>query len=162
MTNENDKKLFRSAIDGQDFIDKDADRFIPKNTHSSPIFNSYGIISEANLTGSDAVSYSLNGVSNKILKKMKQGKIDNVPSLDLHGQTLEEACKSMSKFIHYHQRNRFIHIIHGKGYNSDKGMSILKSQVVHYLKQHPDILAFNSCPPKDGGSGAVFALLKPN
>ena len=93
---------------------------------------------------------------------MKQGKIDYAPSLDLHGQKLKQACSSLSKFIHYHQQNTFIHIIHGKGFHSDDGMSILKTQVVHYLKQHPDILAFNSCPTKDGGTGAIFALLKPN
>ena len=91
---------------------------------------------------------------------MKQGKIGYAPTIDLHGQTLKEACSSLSRFIHYHQQNRFIHIVHGKGYHSDNGRSILKSQIVHYLKQHPDIVAFNSCPPKDGGTGAVFALLK--
>jgi hypothetical protein len=33
-------------------------------------------------------------------------------------------------------------------------------QVVNFLKQHPQVLAFHSCPPKDGGTGAIFALLK--
>jgi DNA-nicking Smr family endonuclease len=28
------------------------------------------------------------------------------------------------------------------------------------LTQHPQIIAFNSCPKKDGGTGAIFALLK--
>jgi DNA-nicking Smr family endonuclease len=39
-------------------------------------------------------------------------------------------------------------------------MSVLKTQVMNFLKQHPQVLAFHSCPPKDGGTGAVFALLK--
>jgi len=41
-------------------------------------------------------------------------------------------------------------------------MSILKTQVVSFLSQHPQVLAFNSCPDKDGGTGAVFVLLKQN
>ncbi|RUM77150.1 MAG: hypothetical protein DSZ13_02225, partial [Candidatus Thioglobus sp.] len=56
----------------------------------------------------------------------------------------------------------FIQIIHGKGYHSENGMSILKTQVVSFLSQHPQVLAFNSCPDKDGGTGAVFVLLKQN
>jgi DNA-nicking Smr family endonuclease len=34
-------------------------------------------------------------------------------------------------------------------------MSVLKTQVVNFLKQHPQVLAFHSCPPKDGGTGAI-------
>ena len=162
MVNENDKNLFRSTIDGQEFADKDSNYITKDTSKRLPVFKSYSIISEANLTGSDVVSFSHNGASAKFIKQMKQGRIDYTPSLDLHGQKLEEACSSLSRFIHYHYQSRFIQIIHGKGYHSDNGMSILKSQVVHYLKQHPSILAFNSCPPKDGGTGALFALLRDN
>ena len=93
---------------------------------------------------------------------MKQGRIGYTPSVDLHGQKIEAAWQSLSKFIHYHGDVRFIQIIHGKGYNSDQNLSILKSQVVHYLKQHPQVLAFCSCPQKMGGTGAVFVYLKDN
>jgi len=66
----------------------------------------------------------------------------------------------LSNFIHYHQDEKFIHIVHGKGFHSEQGLSILKSQVVHYLKQHPQVLAFYSCPQNSGGTGAVFVNLK--
>lgn len=160
MIDEKDKNLFRNAVNSQDFVDKDSKKSSENNNSNRPIFESYNIISEANLSGSDVVSFSGNGISVKLIKKMKQGRIDYAPTIDLHGQTLKEACSSLSKFIAYHQQSQFIHIIHGKGYHSNNGMSILKSQIVHYLKQHPDIVAFNSCPPKDGGTGAVFALIK--
>jgi len=42
------------------------------------------------------------------------------------------------------------------------GLSIMKSQVVHYLKQHPDVIAFCSCTQEMGGTGAVFVHLKAN
>jgi DNA-nicking Smr family endonuclease len=161
MISENDKSLFRNAIDDQLPIDKDGDQE-PKatNTHFDQPFESYSYLSEANISGSEIVSYAKDGVSPKIIKKMKRGNIDHAPSLDLHGQTVQEACQSLSQFLHYHRDERFIQIIHGKGYHSSQGLSIIKSQVVHYLKQHPQILAFCSCPQKDGGTGAVFACLK--
>ena len=164
MIDENDKSLFRSAVNQQIPIDKDGDKeeaYNNKKLWNKP-FEDYSYLPKPNLSASDSVSHPQSGVSPKILKKMKQGRIDHAPCIDLHGQKIEEACKSLSKFIHYHDDERFIQIIHGKGYNSDQNLSILKSQVVHYLKQHPQVLAFCSCPQKMGGTGAVFVYLKVN
>ena len=164
MINECDKSLFRSAVNQQIPIDKDGDKeeaYNNKKNWKKP-FEDYSYLPKPNLSATDSVSHSQSGVSPKILKKMKQGRIDHAPCIDLHGQKIEEACQSLSKFIHYHGDARFIKIIHGKGYNSDQNLSILKSQVVHYLKQHPQVLAFCSCPQKMGGTGAVFVYLKDN
>ena len=164
MIDESDKSLFRSAVNQQIPIDKDGDKEEAYNNkkHWNKPFEDYSYLPKPNLSASDSISYSQAGVSPKTLKKMKQGRIDHTPSIDLHGQKIEEACQSLSKFIHYHGDERFIQIIHGKGYNSDQNLSILKSQVVHYLKQHPQVLAFCSCPQKMGGTGAVFVYLKGN
>ena len=164
MIDESDKSLFRSAVNQQMPIDKDGDNeeiYDNKNHWNKP-FEDYGYLAKPNLSASDSVSHSQSGVSPKTLKKMKQGRIGYAPSVDLHGQKVEEACQSLSKFIHYHSDERFIQIIHGKGYNSDQNLSTLKSQVVHYLKQHPQVLAFCSCPQNRGGTGAVFVYLKGN
>ena len=164
MIDENDKSLFRSAVNQQIPIDKDGDKdetYNNKKLWNKP-FEDYSYLPKPNLSASDSVSHSQAGVSPKTLKKMKQGRISYAPYIDLHGQKIEEAFQSLSKFIHYHDNERFIQIIHGKGYNSDQKLSILKSQVVHYLKQHPQVLAFCSCPQKMGGTGAVFVYLKGN
>lgn len=159
MINDEDKQLFRASVDTNVPIDKDGDSHSnQKIKHTA--FTAYSYITEARLNGSEVVSHAQNGLSPKIIKKMKRGDIDYAPTLDLHGQTVVEACESMSQFIYHHQHAEFIHIIHGKGYHSENSMSILKTQVVSFLRQHPQIIAFNSCPNKDGGSGAVFALLK--
>ena len=161
MISESDKFLFRSTIDKKIPIDKDADKEIESNkTNRNRIFDSYSYLSKPNLSGTEPVSYSQSGVSPKTIKKMKQGNLGQPPSIDLHGQIIKEACRSLSNFIHYHQDEKFIHIIHGKGFHSEQGLSILKSQVVHYLKQHPQVLAFYSCPQNSGGTGAVFVNLK--
>jgi len=164
MIDENDKSLFRNTVNEQMPTDKDADKkesYILKRHWKKP-FEDYSYLAKPNLSASESVNHSQSGVSPKILKKMKQGRIGYAPSVDLHGQKVEEACQSLSKFIHYHSNERFIQIIHGKGYNSDQNLSVLKSQVVHYLKQHPQVLAFCSCPQKMGGTGAVFVYLKDN
>jgi len=159
MTSKSDKALFRSAVENIVPIDKDC-------THRSldakkqAIFKAYSYMSDAKLSGSDIIAHAQSGVSTKIIKKMKQGNIDFAPVLDLHGQTIVEACVSLSQFMYYHQNEQFIHIIHGKGYHSEHGLSILKTQVISYLKQHPSVLAFNTCPDKDGGTGAVFVLMR--
>ncbi|QKQ24253.1 Smr/MutS family protein [Candidatus Ruthia endofausta] len=160
MISESDKILFRSVVENSTPVNKEKATF--QEPTKKKAFKAYIYITHGSLSGSDIISYARNGVSLKIIKKMRQGNISRAPTLDLHGQTTIEACQSLSEFMHYHQHQRFIHIIHGKGYNSDQGNSILKSQVASFLRQHPEVLAFNSCPPKDGGTGAVFALLKQN
>lgn len=161
MINDKDRELFRTSIDANAAIDKD-DVNHSKNIVDQAAFTAYSYITEACLKGDEIVAYAKNGLSTKIIKKMKRGNIGYVSTLDLHGQTVVEACESMSQFMHHHQHKDFIHIIHGKGYHSESGMSILKTQVISFLNQHPQVLAFSSCPDKDGGSGAVFVLLKQN
>jgi DNA-nicking Smr family endonuclease len=159
MINEADKQLFRSTIDNDIAIDKDCIQ-APNNQPKQPAFTTYSHIYEARLSGSEIVNYAKNGISTKIIKQMQRGDISYAPILDLHGHTIIEACELMSQFMYHHQNEHFIHIIHGKGYRSKDNMSVLKTQVVSFLTQHPQVIAFNSCPAKDGGTGAIFALLK--
>ncbi len=163
MINESDKSLFRLTVDHQKPVDKDSsgENIAIKANPRKP-FENYSFLYEPNISGSDPVVYSIDGLSPKTLKKMKQGNLGFTPSIDLHGYKIEEACRSLSDFIHFHSNKRFIQIIHGKGYHSADGLSIMKSQVIHYLKQHPSVLAFCSCPQELGGTGAVFVHLKAN
>ncbi len=157
--NKEDSQLFRSAVDDNAPFDKDAQ---PSNhTQKWGIFESYDNTTIANnLLSGDVVAYKKNGTPPRMIKRMKQGKIPHPPVLDLHGQTASEACKTLAKFIYQHQNRQFIHVIHGKGHHNENKTSVLKTQVVHFLKQHPQILAFNSCPARDGGTGALFVFLK--
>ena len=161
MINESDKSLFRSTVDNQKPIDKDNKRESNSiSIKSNSPFENYSFLYEPNISGSQEIIHQVDGLSPKTLKKMKQGRLGSPPSIDLHGYKIEEACRSLSDFIHFHSDKRFIQIIHGKGYHSNNGMSIMKSQVIHYLKQHPNVLAFCSCPQDMGGTGAVFVHLR--
>ncbi|CAB9539946.1 Smr domain protein [uncultured Gammaproteobacteria bacterium] len=157
--NDEDKQLFRDTVDTEMPMDKDGGKHINKVKRMPP-FTTYSFVLDGTIGGEEIVHYAQSGISKKQMNIMKHGHIDNAANIDLHGYTIEKACAALSDFMYHHQFEHFVHIIHGKGYRSDNGMSVLKTQVMNFLKQHPQVLAFHSCPPKDGGTGAVFALLK--
>lgn len=51
-----------------------------------------------------------------------------------------------------------VKIVHGKGAHT--GQTLLKTYVNGWLPQLPDVLAFVSALPRDGGAGAVYVLLR--
>jgi DNA-nicking Smr family endonuclease len=53
-----------------------------------------------------------------------------------------------------------VRIIHGKGNTSLGKMPVLKGRVNSWLRQKNEVLAFCSARPNDGGTGAVYVLLK--
>lgn len=106
------------------------------------------------------LSYRDPSVSVKRFAQFKQGRFA-CKRLDLHGLSVTDAQQALKQFIisHYQAANRTLLIIHGKGAYQVE-CSILKSFVNHWLKQLPQVLAFHSALPKDGGKGAVYVLLK--
>jgi DNA-nicking Smr family endonuclease len=53
-----------------------------------------------------------------------------------------------------------VRIIHGKGYRSGARGPVLKTAVDSWLRRHTDVMAFTSARPIDGGTGAVYVLLR--
>ena len=110
----------------------------------------------------DVLSYQGNGVQNRQMRQLKQGKIKFENVLDLHGQTVEQAYQSTMQFIHQCQLHKIYNllIIHGQGYRSAGGVPVLKQNVDYWLRQHDSVLAFHSATPADGGKGAIYVLLR--
>ena len=95
-------------------------------------------------------------------------------SIDLHGYTLQEANKEITKFIDYCYQNKVkkITIITGKGMRSknlddpyqSSDLSILKHSVPEYIKNSDELMSLISqikeAENKDGGSGAFYVYLK--
>jgi DNA-nicking Smr family endonuclease len=107
------------------------------------------------------LTHNPHSIPSQQFKQLKAGKIPWEARLDLHGLDLELARESLSAFIQlqYQSSSRCLLIIHGKG--GKRGEEpILKNLVNHWLKQFPQILAFHSAIPKDGGAGALYVLLK--
>jgi DNA-nicking Smr family endonuclease len=106
-------------------------------------------------------AYAAPGVDRRELRKIKRGDYAPGSRLDLHGQTAEEAIASVNQFIDSRRhRHRCVSIVHGRGLHSKGNVSVLKSRVREYLRRHPAVLAYADAPRTDGGSGAVYVLLR--
>lgn len=109
------------------------------------------------------LTFSRNVINTKQLRELKNGRIHWQAKLDLHGLRSEDAKTSLLRFLEqqHHQGNRAVLIIHGKGGLTTEP-PLLKNLVNHWLKQLPEVLAFHSAMPKEGGTGALYVLLKRN
>lgn len=115
------------------------------------------------LTGSgEALSFARTGLQHSVLKKLRKGGFVIEAELDLHGQTVPEAAQSLTDFIRHYRNDgkRCVRIIHGKGQGSPDKIPILKTKINTWLRQKDEVLAFCSALTVDGGTGAVYVLLK--
>lgn len=109
----------------------------------------------------DTLSFSRSGLQHNVLKKLRQGKFPIEHMLDLHGLTVQEASGELLEFLGECEAAGVRHaiIIHGKGFRS-RDKPVIKPMVNRWLKSVDKVLAFHSAQTKDGGSGAVYVLLK--
>lgn len=110
----------------------------------------------------ESLLYHQKGIRLQELSKLKKGDFSVQAVLDLHGFTQDAAKQQLIEFVShcYHEKYRFIRIIHGKGYNSEDEYPALKNLVNQLLRQIKVVIAFASTPEKDGGTGAVNLFLK--
>ena len=95
-------------------------------------------------------------------------------SLDLHGQTLDEANQIIENFIKksYADKVHKLIIVTGKGLHSSnekdpyvsKDLGILKYSIPNFLKNNADLMDLitniSEASIEDGGSGAFYIFLK--
>jgi len=108
------------------------------------------------------LSYTAPGVQRAVLRKLKSGKYAIQAELDLHGLTLPMAKNELGAFLVecQHRRLLCVRIIHGKGRKTAEKTPRMKPAVNQWLQGNKKILAFCSARSNDGGTGAVYALLK--
>jgi len=108
------------------------------------------------------LSYTAPGVQNSVLRKLKSGKYAIQGEIDLHGMTLAVAKQELSAFLAECQFRRLlcVRVIHGKGRKTVERAPRMKPAVNQWLQSNKKILAFCSARANDGGTGAVYALLK--
>lgn len=112
----------------------------------------------------DELFFSRPGIQKQTLRKLRRGQYKIEDELDLHGLTVEMARTELSNFLaDCHMRSlRCVRIIHGKGIGSENKQPIIKNKVNNWLRQRNDALAFCSALRADGGTGAIYLLLKRN
>lgn len=110
----------------------------------------------------DFLEFMRPGVQKSYLKQIRNGKIDVEDDIDLHGYRRDDARKTLLEFLDHSQQQgyKLVRIVHGKGYHSGDNQPVLKAMVNKWLQLIPEVLAFVSATPKDGGTGAVYVLLK--
>jgi len=106
--------------------------------------------------------------------KLEQKKIRKIKHIDLHGFTLEQANKTIEKFIDECYQNNVskIIVVTGKGLHSNvekdpyvsKDLSILKYSVPEYIENNLElmkkIIEIKDAEIEDGGSGAFYIFLR--
>jgi len=110
----------------------------------------------------DILSYLRPGVQHRVFNKLRRGEYRLAAELDLHGLNARQAREYLAEFLLsvYPLQGECVRVIHGKGNRSDYRGAVLKTKVNHWLRQHDRVLAFHSARPVDGGTGAVYVLLK--
>jgi len=113
----------------------------------------------ADKSDSDFVAH---GDDRREVRKLKKGEYIVRDRRDLHGMTAADALASVGRFIENsrHSGHRCVCIIHGRGLHSKGNPPILKTRVREYLRSHRSVLAYTDAPASDGGSGAVYVLLR--
>ncbi len=110
----------------------------------------------------DSLSYSRTGVQHSIMRKLRRGQFSIEAELDMHGMTVAIAKPILAEFLYQAQRmgKRCVKIIHGKGYRSPNQQPVLKSRINNWLRRSDAVVAFHSARQVDGGTGAVYVLIK--
>ena len=110
----------------------------------------------------DSMRFLANGIQQSVIKKLRSGYFGIDAEIDLHGLSRHVAKQQLLHFLHtcVEEGCRCVHIVHGKGYRSPDNISILKNDLNHWLRQHQDVQAFCSAKPNEGGTGALFVLLR--
>jgi DNA-nicking Smr family endonuclease len=114
------------------------------------------------IAGGDPLSYQRPGVQTQVVRKLRRGLFPIEDELDLHGLSQTAARDQLARFLSYNRAagRRCVRIIHGKGYRSGARGPILKIAVDSWLRRHLDVMAFTSARAIDGGTGALYVLLR--
>lgn len=121
---------------------------------------------DMDITFSDEyIEGSISGVGTKIMRRLKRGQLPVQDHLDLHGLTKKEAETAVRNFLITSQKRglRCVLIVHGRGLNSPDSVPVLKERLPVWLNRgtaRKIVLAFATAKPYDGGTGAIYVLLR--
>lgn len=106
------------------------------------------------------LEFARSGIQERVMRRLRQGQPHWEAAVDLHGCTLDQAREAILQLLNQARRDglHMVKIVHGKGQQS--GEPLMKTAVNGWLRQLPQVNAFVSAQPKDGGTGALYVLLK--
>ncbi len=131
-------------------VDENSERDLPDNPcHTAPGF-------------AESQFFARPGLQKRLLRRMIRGQIPLDAEVDLHGLTVAKARDTLVIFLEeaLTYQYRCVRIIHGKGYSSAQRTPVIKGLLDRWLRLNNRVLAFCSAQPRDGGTGALYVLLK--
>lgn len=121
---------------------------------------------DMDITFSDEyIEGSISGVDRNTMKRLKRGLIPIQDHIDLHGLTQRDAEIRVRDFLVKSQGRglQCVLIVHGRGLNSPDSIPVLKERLPIWLNRGPArkiVKAFASARPYDGGTGAIYVLMR--
>jgi DNA-nicking Smr family endonuclease len=121
---------------------------------------------DMDITFSDEyIEGSISGVDRNTMRRLKRGLIPVQDHIDLHGLTQKDAEVRVREFLTKSQTRglQCVLIVHGRGLNSPDSIPVLKERLPVWLNRGPArkiVKAFSSARPYDGGTGAIYVLLR--
>jgi DNA-nicking Smr family endonuclease len=168
-SSDEDRRLFRETVGQVKPVTSDKvqphmsrPKPFPRRGDREPMWAEIGSADVPLLRTGDIMSYVCFGLQKSVLRKLRQGHFGIDAEVDLHGYTVDQANSALDHFLRIclADRCRCVHVIHGKGYRSEGDRPILKNKINLWLRHHPEVLAFCTSKPRDGGTGAVYVLLR--
>ncbi len=134
---------------------REDDRAVLRDLLSDPV-------NAADLQPGDELRFMRPGLNRRVFRNLKRGQYRVQQELDLHGLFASEARRMVADFLNdaRSEGHLCVRVIHGKGLRSRQQGPVLKGLLDHWLRQREDVLAFCSARPADGGTGAVYVLLR--
>lgn len=119
-------------------------------------------LAESEVETPDYLLFARPGVQRRVVADLQRGALDIGLEVDLHGLRAETARQVLREFLAECARRRVRcgRVIHGKGRSSAEGPPVLKRKVNYWLRLNEAVLAFCSATRRDGGTGAVYVLLR--
>jgi DNA-nicking Smr family endonuclease len=101
-------------------------------------------------------------VQTAVIRKLRRGEYGIQAQIDLHGLTADQGLRALEDFLSHAMARgiRTLRVIHGKGLRSGGEAPVLKNAVISALRRTSVVKAFVSARREDGGSGAVYVLLR--
>jgi DNA-nicking Smr family endonuclease len=114
------------------------------------------------VSANEVISFVRLGVQPNYFRNLQKGRLPIEAELDLHSLSIDQARTELLTFLPTCALRgvRVVRIIHGKGQRGTEKKPLLKNKVNTWLQQLDEVLAFCSTIPKDGGTGAVYVLLR--
>jgi DNA-nicking Smr family endonuclease len=167
---ESESKLFRESVEDAEPLQSEQAEPYRRRPPPLPITQpadlderkSNADLSEAEVETHDYLLFARPGVQKRLLADLQRGRIEVDLELDLHGLSTAYAERTLDAFLQDCKRlhARCVRIIHGKGYGSADRQPVLKRKVNYWLRLYEEVLAFCSATRRDGGTGAVYLLLR--